>query len=100
MDIKYSKVQALRLIRRIITEGGQLVLSGHYKKRMLERGVEYSDVLRVIKKGVMLNEPEPHIRTGKLIYTIEGTTVDGARLKVPVAIYEEDNEVVVVTVMN
>ncbi len=56
-------------------------------------------VLRVIQRGCIPNEPELHIKTAKWVYTIEGVTVDGYRLKVPVAIYEEESRVTVVTVM-
>jgi len=99
MDGKYTKVQALRAIQRIIKEGGELCLSKHYKQRMLERGVSNRDILHVIQTGKIHREPEPHIKTGKLIYTIEGLTVDGDKMRLPVAIYEEESRVVVVTVI-
>ncbi len=100
MDTKYSTRQALKVVQTIIKDGGGLVLSGHYKKRMLERGVDVRDVLHVIKTGRIPGEPEPHIKTGKWIYTIEGLTLDGVKLKVPVSIYDEEQKVVIVTVMN
>ena len=39
MDKKYPKFQALKVIQRIIREGGELYLSSHYMKRMRERDV-------------------------------------------------------------
>lgn len=98
METRYPKAQALKVIRKILEEGGSLSLSGHYKKRMIERGVDMHDVLSVIKTGRIFIEPEPHIRSGKWVYTIEGTAGEET-LKVPVAIYEDSRMVVIVTVI-
>lgn len=46
----------------------------HVKDRLRERGLVMGDVLHVLKRGFVLEEPEPATRPGYFKYLIEATT--------------------------
>ncbi|MBZ0157937.1 MAG: DUF4258 domain-containing protein [Alphaproteobacteria bacterium] len=95
MQKKYSKAEALKLIRKLSKNG--LILSGHVKQRMVERNFQTRDVLQVIESGAIYSEPEIHSKTGRWTYKVEGKTLDGERLHVLIDIREEDNCIVILT---
>ncbi|MFO0754629.1 MAG: DUF4258 domain-containing protein [Thermodesulfovibrionales bacterium] len=95
MHKRYSKAEALKLIRTVSGKG--LILSGHVKQRMAERNFQMRDILQVIERGAIYGEPEIHPKTGRWIYKVEGKTVDGEKLNIFVDIREEDDCLVILT---
>ena len=96
---EYSKRQALSILKEIINDGGTLSLSRHCKDRMSEREIDMLDVLNAIKTGKILQEPEPNIKSGDLVYVVEGKSVDGKQLKIPFVI-NSDRMATFLTVMD
>ena len=90
-----TRSQAMTIIKDAVTNGKVLVCT-HAKERMVERDVEMTDILCVLKNGKILKPPEPNIKTGNLRWRVEGSTIDNKFLKIVVEI--EDNGIVVVTV--
>jgi hypothetical protein len=64
---------------------------------MQKRGFEMRDVIEAIKKGMILDESEPHEKTGNWIYKVVGRTVDGKELKLAVQIIEEELTAILLT---
>lgn len=96
MDKRFSKTEALKLIREI-TVTGSILPSAHVKERMKERYFDMQDVLNCISTGRILKEPEQHEVSGHWIYQVEGQTVDGDNLRIPVDIDKENNRLIIVT---
>lgn len=95
---KYSKREALKLIRRIVQEG-KVILSKHARQRMQERKVTVEDILFIVKNGIINTEPEIHIKTGRWTYRVEGKDLDERSIHLLVDIYEEDVIIIVLTVI-
>lgn len=51
-----------------------LTFVNHVKDRLRERGLIMGDVLHVLRRGFVLEEPKPATRAGYFKYLIEGTT--------------------------
>jgi hypothetical protein len=66
---------------------------------MVEREFDSVDLIFVLTKGTIYREPEPHPISGEWVYTVEGFTVDGDHLKLPVVIKEKEEKVIVFTGM-
>lgn len=98
MEIKYSKAQALKIIKRIL-KNGSYGSTKHFRKRMKERHIDIHDILHVINNGNIYNEPEIHLRTGRWTYTVEGKIIDDHEIKIAVDIHEENNRISLLTVM-
>ena len=99
MEEPCSRSQALKVIRAIIKDGA-LAFTKHSEERMLERKIDMQDVLNVLKKGRIFDEPEPHPKTNRWVYRVEGVALDGGKVKVAVDIYEPENKIVLLTVMS
>lgn len=86
--------EAGRWIRTILGRGGGISppeQSGHFRRRLEERGLAMDDVLRVLRRGQVRLPPEPHIRTGYYTYRVEGRTVDGTSVIVVVTLMSEEH---------
>lgn len=46
-------------IRRSARESVNVIVGGHARERMLERGIDDIDVLRTLRTGGIVGEPEP-----------------------------------------
>lgn len=98
IDRKYSKPEALKLIRKIVRSGA-VIPSSHVKLRMLQRNFDMQDVVAVLKNGAIYDEPEIHPKTGRWTYTVEGKTLDGKRLHVCTDMHEKENKMIILTGM-
>ena len=94
---KLSKPAALKIIRGICRGNGTVIPTNHVRERMAQRQFDFQDVLHVLESGVIQKEPDLDVKTGKWSYRIEGMALDGESLHVCVAIYEEENIIVVLT---
>ncbi len=95
---KYSKREALKLIRRIAQEG-KVILSRHAQQRMQERNVTAEDISFSIKNGIINAEPEIHIKTGRWTYRVEGKDVNERVMSLLIDVYEEDVIIIILTVI-
>ncbi len=93
---RMGKAEALKKVKAILRTGN-VIFTGHARQRMKERGFDTQDVEHVLKNGAIFKEAEPHPRTGKWNYNIEGKTVDGNNLRVTVEI--RPNNVIVISTM-
>ena len=91
-----GKAEALKKVKSILRTGS-VIFTGHARKRMEERGFDAQDIEHVLKNGAIFKEAEPHPRTGKWNYNIEGETVDGNNLRVTVEI--RPNNVIIISTM-
>jgi len=93
---RYSRAEARKKISNIIRDGS-ISYTSHVSKRMVEREFDMYDLTNVLKKGNIYREPEEHPSSGEWVYTVEGFTIDGDDLKLPVVIKERENIIVVLT---
>jgi hypothetical protein len=98
LDERLSKGDAVRIIRSCV-ENGFIQFLPHFRARCLERGVDAQDVLSVLKRGGIFDEPELDIRRNQWRYKVEGPTSEGERLAVIVA-FTDENTTVVITVIS
>ena len=96
MTKRYSKIEALRIIQRIL-KNGEIAFTAHSEDRMIERRFDMQDFFYVLKKGKIIKEPEIHLKTGHWIYRVEGKTLDDKTLKISVDIEEEENRINILT---
>ncbi len=82
---RMGKAEALKKVKSILRTGN-VIFTDHARKRMKERGFSSQDIEHVLKNGAIFKEAEPHPRTGKWNYNIEGETVDGNNLRVTIEI--------------
>lgn len=71
-DSPYSKEQA-RGIFQAAFQDGSVIWTKHAREQMRVRNITTNDVLALARAGVVVNEPEPHIKTGQLNYRIESS---------------------------
>jgi len=77
-DHTYSKEEARAIFYRAVKDGA-VVSPKHARQRMSENGIDNNDILKLAKTGVVLNDPEIHIKTNQMTYRIES---DAQKLKV------------------
>jgi hypothetical protein len=95
---RYSRAEAQKKIGKILKDGS-VSYTSHVRKRMVEREFDTVDLIFVLTKGNIYREPEPQPTSGEWVYTVEGFTIDGDLLKLPVVIKEKEKTVIVLTGM-
>ncbi len=96
MGKRYSKAEALKLIK-VIVATGSIIPTSHLRQRMREKNFDMQDVLCAIKNGNIHREAEPHPQSGRWIYSIEGKTIDGQKLRVEIDIGDDKDQAVILT---
>lgn len=91
---RYAPAEALKRIKSNLSNG-ELLPTKHFTDRIMERGIDMQDVLNALKQGIISTPAEPHPKTGRWIYNVEGKTIEGKALKISVDI--DDNKNVLVT---
>ncbi len=92
----YSKEEARTIFQRSVKDGSH-ILTAEARKRMREREVDdTNDILELARSGVVCMEPEPHPKTGAMIYRIESAKIS------PKAVFEivDIRRVRLLTVLN
>lgn len=88
---------------RELASGRQLnfIRTKHANEQMLERSLIVGDVLHVLKRGFVYDEPEPSTREGLFKYRMESSTPNSNQrtLRVVVIPCQRDSILKVVTVM-
>lgn len=86
----YTKLEALRLIRKNLVKG-EIVPTSHFSKRMADRKISMQDVIAVLKNGAIHDEPELDIKTHQWKYRVKGKTIDNEPLVVVVVLDGQRN---------
>ena len=95
MPAKLSKAEAIRIVRELATDADRVVPVQHARKRMKERGITITQIIRVVRAGFIDGEPwlDEH---GNWRVTMIGNPA-GAQVTVGVAI-EWRTRLLVITV--
>lgn len=96
---KLSKKQIERLIRERALSTANVLLTDHARKRMRERRVTLAMVYEVLRKGMLVREPEPSLRHETLECRME-RYVEGRDIGVVVAFEMDAAGLPVITVMD
>jgi uncharacterized DUF497 family protein len=67
----------------------------HFKRALTEDGLDYADVLPVLKAGAIYEQPEFDSRFQEWRYKIEGRTAEGAWLKIVFAFIGQDETLLI-----
>lgn len=94
-DRIYSKEEARAIFQTALKDGVVVSPKSHVRARMAEKGIDNNDILKLAKTGVVLNEPELHIKTNLMTYRIES---ESQKLKVVFNIVAQ-NKVRLITVI-
>lgn len=79
-------IERQRRLRQALDDGYRIEYSRHGEAQMLERSIERGDVERVIRQGSVIGldmDPRHPVET----WRVQGTTLDGERLTVVIALY-------------
>src|SRR5262245_42332018 len=90
-----SYVHIATLIRTLASDSTVSVsFTNHARQRMKERGIEYSDVLYVLKRCVVTDE---RLEKGEWIHNAEGKNADGVPMSFAVVEYKSENRLKIVS---
>lgn len=78
-----SKEEARKIFLAAFLRGGTVTYTKHATKRMSERKVDEEDLIKLAQFGSIPYPPEPHLKLGIMIYSIEKKEMN---LRVPFAI--------------
>lgn len=96
---KLSKKQMERHIRERALNTANVLLTDHARKRMRERRITLAMVYDVLRKGILVREPEPSLRHEALECRME-RYVEGRDIGVVVAFEIDATGLPVITVMD
>ncbi len=72
---RLNREQARKLLSvvlaKFVKDEGRVIYTDHFRKRCEERDVTTGDVMNVLKRGKIQEEPEQHPKTGAWIYCVE-----------------------------
>src|SRR6266545_4134104 len=68
--------------------------TGHGRKQMVDRGIEFSDALFILKNCRVTKED---LQKGEWVYNTEGRNVDGERIVFAVVVYGDKNLIKIVS---
>ncbi len=94
---KKSIAQLQRHIRTVSADSSHVVFTHHVKLRMKQRKVSVAEVLNVLRRGTIHQQPEPNVLKGSLECRME-RYVGGRDCAVVVALDDDDPRLLVVTV--
>lgn len=70
-----DRAEAKKLLAKFLSfykEGKAFVhMTEHFKKRCLDRNVNFNDAINVMKAGAIHKQGEPDIKTGQIVYNVE-----------------------------
>lgn len=97
-DSRRSKEDASRLIRECLLNG-RFIPTRHFWRELENEGLSIVDVLIVVRRGYVFDEPELDVSTGEWKYRVTGTA-PGGEFVVIVFCFNSDDEAVLITVFN
>jgi len=66
-----NKEQAREIFHAAFDKGGRVFYRKHARDRMLERDIDANDLIELSRCGLVYDPPEPHIKTGDMVYRME-----------------------------
>ncbi|MBP9940070.1 MAG: DUF4258 domain-containing protein [Comamonas sp.] len=94
---KFSLVQLARRIQRLARTSSNVFLTDHSKERMIEREINYEEVMECLRIGTIHRVPEPNFGYGTLECLMERNVL-GRDIECLVALSDEQPDLIVVTV--
>lgn len=94
---KFSLVQLARRIQRLARTSSNVFLTDHSKERMIEREINYEEVMECLRIGTIHRAPEPNFGYGTLECLMERNVL-GRDIECLVALSDEQPDLIVVTV--
>jgi len=76
LDEPFSLSKAIKCIREI-ANFGDVRTTAHCRKRMVERGFSFQDLLSILLNGEIRREPEYDPNHDQYKYRVDGNTIDG-----------------------
>lgn len=90
------------MLRLAAEDSSKVFLSEHAEQRASERGIDRLQIMRVLARGRLTEQPWPDVNHGNYRVTVEGISA-GAKLKVVAALQPQNPEcnsyIIVVTVI-
>lgn len=71
-----SKQQAQDLLRYCL-DHGTVIPHPHFARALADDGLDYADVLPVLQRGIVFDEPEHNVRFQQWRYKVEGREIGG-----------------------
>jgi hypothetical protein len=76
-----TRIEAENLVRKCLSSG-RVILGKHFRDELANEGLDILDAHNLLRRGNILQQPEPDIRTGDWKYRMEGTDLEGNPLAV------------------
>ncbi|MCH8313014.1 MAG: DUF4258 domain-containing protein [Nitrospinae bacterium] len=68
-----SKEEARAIFHAAFDKGGTVIYPKYAKARMKERDIDANDLMELSRCGFVYDSPEPHIKTGDMVYRMENS---------------------------
>ena len=78
----------------------KLAYSNHFKQRCASRGIYQSDVIRVLSMGRLVGVPQWRDTSNTWTYGVRGNDIDGDEIEFRIAISDDRETIILVTVLD
>lgn len=95
---KLSKSQLQSHIRTVSRDSSRVAFTNHVLLRMKERRITRDLALEVLRKGLLIREPEPNLARGSIECRME-KFMTGRDIGIVVALRDDDPDLLVITAM-
>jgi len=95
--VKLSRSRAKEILRIAADDSSLVFLTVHAQKRMRERNITLTEILRILRSGRIIDGPAENLIKGNWECTVNGFSA-GKNLQVSVAIERDEKNIIVVTV--
>ena len=95
---KLSKSQLQTLIRTVSRDSSRVGFTKHVLTRMKERQITRDMAVEVLRKGLLIREPEPNLVKGSIECRME-KFMTGRDIGIVVALSNDDPDLLVITAM-
>ena len=95
---KLSKSQLQSHIRTVSRDSSRVAFTNHVLLRMKERRITRDLALEVLRKGLLIREPEPNLAKGSIECRME-KFMTGRDIGIVVALRDDDPDLLVITAM-
>jgi len=69
-----SSEEARSIFHAAFEKSGRVIYRKHARERMQERDIDANDLMELSRCGFVYDPPEPHIKTGDMVYRMEHST--------------------------
>jgi Domain of unknown function (DUF4258) len=95
---KLSNSQLQTLIRTVSRDSSRVAFTDHALLRMKKRQITRDMALEVLRKGLLIREPEPNLAKGNIECRME-KFMTGRDIGIVVALSDDDPDLLVITAM-